>query len=1044
VIALSFPGEYSLMIDKLITLCFKRRHIAWGAAVLIGIYGYISCTQMTVEAYPELDDVTVSITTQVPGLAAEEMEQQITVPLERALVSLPKLSFIRSSSTFALSLITLVFKDGAGEYFARERVLEVLSNITLSPGIQPSIDPLTGSGGEIYRYTLESNSKNLMELSEIQRWIVMLGLQQVPGIADVNNFGGFTKEFQLTVNPLKLRSYNLVLNDVVNAINNNSAFAGGGRVSRGEQSYIVRGVGQIRTLDELGSVVVTQHDGVSVLVKDLGRLEFGHKEREGILGKNHNADTIEGIVQMRKGENAAQVLKGVHAKVKELQDRLTPMDVKIMPYIDRDDLVQLTINKITHTVIEGILLVCFVLMLFLGNLRSALVVAVAIPAALVTVFILMNLTHMPANLFSLGSIDFGVIVDGAIVVMESILRRREEYPDKALTVEDTLKATSYVARPIFFATLIIISAYLPLFAFEHAEGKLFTPMAYTVSFALLGALICSLVLVPGLTYTALRKPQKMMHNRPLLWLTSQYRVLLRQLLKRPGIAYALGILTLLMVLFLGITAGREFLPELDEGALWLQVELPSGLSLEKANDMASKLRQTLLQHPEVSFVVTQLGRNDDGTDPWTPSHIEVPVGLKPYSQWPVHETKAQFIAKLTAQFAKMPGYTIGISQPIVDNVNDLIGGAHSPLALRIYGTDLKECRRIGNEIVRILKTIRGTASASLFQEPPIPQITVQIDRDKIARYGINVSDITNLIQTGLSGLPVTTIYVENRNYAATARFPKQDKSSSASLGNLFVNSSTGAKIPLAELASIKYKMGESNISHEEGQREVTVRMDNRGRDLTSYLKEAQTRINKEVYFDTSKFHLEWAGQFQSQERAEKRLIYILGLMLILMGLLLFFEFQKLHLVFLILGVVPMATLGGLVTLHLTGETLNVATAVGFIALFGVSVQNAIIMIANIRRVRTTNSSLSRSVVDGAVERLRPVLMTATVASFGMLPAALATGVGTDVQRGLATVIVGGLAVATLLTLFILPTYYYTLERFIERGGATLKPWRTKR
>lgn len=719
------------------------------------------------------------------------------------------------------------------------------------------------------------------------------------------------------------------------------------------------------------------------------------------------------------------------------------LDTRIVPYLDRDNLVRLTIDKISHTVIEGIVMVCLVLLLFLGNLRSALVVAVAIPAALVSVFILMNLTQMPANLFSLGSIDFGVIVDGAIVVMEAILRRREEYPEKVLSMEDTLQATNYVARHIFIATLIIISAYLPLFAFEHAEGKLFKPMAFTVSFALLGALICSLTLIPGLAYTALRQPQKIMHNLPLLWLTDRYRSLLRQFIKYPSIAYVLGIITLLMVLFMGLPTGREFLPELDEGSLWLQVELPAGLSLEKANQMTGTLRNTLLEHPEISFVVSQIGRNDDGTDPWTPSHVEVAVGLAPYSQWPNRETKAQLIARLTAQFAKMPGYTIGISQPIIDGVNDMIGGAHSPLALYIFGDDLRESRKIANQIVGILKTIQGTASASVFQQPPIPQIAIRIDREKIARYGINIADVTNIIQTGVSGSPVTAIYVENRNYNATARFPKENKNGIESLGNLFVSSANGAKILLSELVSIEYKTGESTISHESGNREITVRMANRGRDLTSYLNEAQRRITNEVHFDAQKFHLKWAGQFESQERAEKRLVYIVGIMLILMGILLFFQFQKLHLVFLILGVVPMATLGGLVTLHVTGETLNVATAVGFIALFGVSIQKAIIMIANIRRVRKTNKSLSHAVINGATERLRPVLMTATVASFGMLPAAMATGIGTDVQRGLATVIVGGLAVSTFLTLFILPTYYYTLERFIERGGATLRHWRIK-
>lgn len=1020
------------MIDRLITLCFHRRHIIWGIALLLGAYGYYSCLRMKVEAYPELDDVRVVITTQVPGLAAEEIEQQITVPLERILVSVPQLAIMRSSSTFALSLITLIFKDGATEYFARAQVLEMLSNLSLPPGIQPSIAPLTGSGSEIYRYTLESDTKNLLQLSEIQRWIVMPALKQVQGIAEVNNFGGLTKEFQLTLDPEKLRSLNVSLNEVSTAIGNNSAFAGGGRVTRGEQNYIIRGMGQIHTLDELGAVVVTQRNSTPILIRDLGQVEFGHKEREGILGKNYNPDTLQGIVLMRKGDNPGAILEQVHRTIDRLQEQLKAMGVRIVPYIDRDDLVHLTIHKITHTVLEGILMVCVVLILFLGNWRCALVVTAAIPISLITVFIFMNLTQMPVNLFSLGAIDFGVIVDGAIVVMETILRRRERYPQYTLTGEEVLTATRQVARPIFFATLIIISAYLPLFAFEHAEGKLFKPMAYTVSVALFGALICALVLIPGLSYTALRRPQAPHHNRVLAWFETRYRVALQQLLRKQYWAYLAGVVTLVLVIVLGMTAGREFLPEIDEGSLWLQVELPPGLSLEQGSAMASQLRAKLLRHPEVSYAVTQLGRSDDGTDPWTPSHIEAPVGLKPYAQWPHQHSKAELIHQLSLEFAQMPGYSIGITQPIIDGVNDLVGGAHSPLALRIYGDDLDECRRIGREVVKVLKSIKGTALASLFQEPPVPQLTIRVEREKIARYGINVSDITQLIQTGLGGAPITNIYVGKRVYSATARFRKQEKNSIQALGDLIISSPSGAKISLAELATIEYHTGESNIAHEQGERQVTVRMDNRGRDLTSYLNEAKRRIAAEVHFDPKEFRLEWAGQFQSQARAEERLLYILSVMFVVMGILLFMQFQQLHLVLLILGVVPMATLGGLVTLHLTGETLNVATAVGFIALFGVAVQNAIIMIANIRRMRTSHKSLRWAVVDGAAERLRPVLMTATVASFGMLPAALATGVGTDVQRGLATVIVGGLAIATLLTLFILPSYYFSLTRFLER------------
>ncbi|MDR3454572.1 MAG: CusA/CzcA family heavy metal efflux RND transporter [Rhodoferax sp.] len=1019
------------MINQIIELCFRRRHLAWVLAILVSIYGYISWTRMAVEAYPELSDVTVQVTTQVPGLAAEEIEQQITTPLERALSNTPGLVTMRSSSTFALSLITLVFKDGAEDYFVRQRILERIGTVTLPAGVQPGLDPVSGPAGEIYRYTLESDSKNLMELSEIQRWIVEPAFKQVPGVADVNNFGGFTKEFQLELDPAQLQHYGVVLNDVVNAINNNSANAGGGRIARGEQSYVVRGIGQIHSLNDLGSVVVTQSNGVPVLLRQLGKLQFGHQEREGILGKDNNPDTIEGIVLMLKYENPSRVLEGVHAKVVQLNKRLAPMGVKIAPYIDRDDLVKLTIEKVSHTVLEGIGLVFIVLILFLGSPRSAVVAAVAIPIALVTVFILMAATKMPANLFSLGAIDFGIIVDGAIVVMEAILRRREEQPDVELQEEDILETAGHVARPIFFATLIIIAAYLPLFAFERAEGKLFTPMAYTVAYALLGALACSITLIPGLAYAALRMPRKVFHNRPLEWLTARYRSTLGKLLNHTWLAYLIGALTLATVVLLGATAGREFLPELDEGTLWLQVDLPSGLSLDKASDMAAELRHTLREFPEVSYVVTQIGRSDGGTDPWTPSHIEAPVGLKPYGEWPNGETKAQLVARLNQRFANMPGFSVGISQPIIDGVNDMIGGAHSPLVLRVYGADLKEARRIGNQIVDILQTIRGTASASLFQEPPIPQVVIKVDREKAARFGINAADIAALIQTGVGGAPVTTVYVGDRIYNVTVRFPKSSKSGTEALGNLFLNSSSGAKIALSQVASITLQTGESTISHEGSERQITVRVDNRGRDLTSYLAEAQKRIDSEVKFDPQKFHLEWAGQFENERRAQARLVVILGGVLLLMAVLLFFQFGKIRQAVLILGVVPMATLGGLITIHLTGETLNVATAVGFIALFGVSVQNGIIMVANFRRVRGEGLPLNETVIEGAAERLRPILMTATVASFGMLPAALATGVGTDVQRNLATVVVGGLIVSTLLTLFILPTYYFAMERFFE-------------
>ncbi len=1020
------------MIDKIIAWCLHRRGLVFGIAMLVAIYGHYAWTQLAVEAYPELSDVTVQVTTQVPGLAAEEIEQQITTPLERALAGTPGLTSMRSSSTFGLSLITLVFRDGAEIYWSRQRVTERIAGVTLPQGVTPGLDPVSGPAGEIYRYTLESDTHNLMELSEIQRWKVIPALQQVPGVANVDNFGGFTKEFQLEVDPQKLLQFGVGMNDVIAALSANNTNAGGGRVTRGEQSYVIRGEGLMRSLKDMGDIVVTQHNGDPIRVRDLGTLQDGHQIREGILGKDGNPDTIEGIVDLLLGENPSMVLKGIHAKVDELNRQLAPSGVRIVPFLDRDDLVQATVSKVGHTVIEGVALVCLVLILFLGSPRAALVAAVTIPFALITTFIVMHFTRMPANLFSLGAIDFGVIVDGAIVVTEAILRKREARPEAYLHEADVLSAVKQVARPIFFATLIIITAYAPLLAFERAEGKLFSPMAHTVGYALLGALLCAITLVPALAWLALRKPRKMFHNKPLERLQKGYHRTLERLLGHPRVTYAIVIGALAAVIALGMTIGREFLPDLDEGSLWVQVQLPSGLSLEKASDMASEYRRVVGAFPEVSYVVTQLGRNDTGSDPWTPSHIESGVGLKPYAKWPSGESKAEFIRHLNGRLQQIPGISVGISQPIIDGENDMVGGAHSPLVLRVYGEDFKELRRIGGEIVDVLKTVRGTADASIFQEPPIPQLTVTVDRDAAARYGINVADINTLIQTGVGGAPITQAYVEDRVYNVTAHVPHQVAADPEALGKLVLTAPSGARVPLAMVTHIVLQTGESTIAHEGAERQLTVRIDNRDRALSDYLAEAQDKIAAKVKFDPQKYHLEWAGQFENQQRAQARLVLVMGLVLAVMAVFLFAEFGNLRQALLVLGVVPLAALGGLVSLHVKGETLNIATAVGFIALFGVAVQNGIIMVSNFNRMRRDGHGVRDAVLIGSAERFRPVLMTATVASIGMLPAALATGIGTDVQRGLATVVVGGLVIATLLTLFILPALYDVLERFMER------------
>src|ERR1700722_13922995 len=945
------------MINQFVALCFRKRLVVRLIAILIAIYGIYAWTQLAIDAYPLLSPVSVQVTTQVPGLAAEEAEQQLTIPLERALNGTPGLVNMRSVSVFALSQINLLFRDGAEDYWTRQRVLERIGGVTLPAGAQPSLDAVTSPEGEIYRYTLESDTKNLMELSEIQKWIVQPALRSVPGVADVDNFGGLTRQFRLDLDPTELLRYNVGVNDVLNAINNNTSNAGGGRVARGDQTFIFRGVGLIHDLNDLGNVVVTQNNSVPVLVRDLGTLSYAHQEAEGILGKNNNPATVEGIVELLKYFNASQAIAGIHAKLDELKKELDPQDVHIVPYIDRGNLVEATVTKIGRTLLEGVGLVIVVLMLFLGSPRSALVVAITIPLAVVSILILMNAAHMSASMLSLGALDFGVIVDGAIVVTENILRRRESKPTEELTEEDVKSATSQVARPIFFATLIIITAYFPLFTLQRGEAALFTPMAYTVGYALFGALLCTLALIPGMAYLALRRPRAAFRNRPLEWLTRGYRSLLNRLLNVPSLSFLATGFAFGAVGLLGGQVGRDYLPDLDEGALWLQVQLPSGLSLEAASEMANELRRTIREFPEVSYVVTQLGREDEAVDAWTPSHIEAPVGLTPYDTWPEGETKADFVRKLNARLGQLPGINSGINQPISDMVYDLVGGAHSSLVIRVVGDDLAEDRRIAGETIGVLRKIRGTAQASIFQEPPLPQIAIEADRAAAARYGINVSDITNLIQNGIGGGATPRVFVGDRVYNLTLRFPLRSRSDPEALGSLPLTSSSGAQVPLSQVATVKQQNGESVITRENNHRNLTIRVDLAGRDMVSYLDEVKARIAQSVQFDQSKHHLEYGGQYENQQRAQARLTLILGLVLGLMCLLLFTEFGRLRQALLILGIVPLAAFGGLLALYIRDETLNVATAVGFIALFGVAVQNGIIMVANLNRMRETGASL---------------------------------------------------------------------------------------
>lgn len=1019
-------------MKKIIYTAIHRRGLMFVLFLFLAVVGYYSWTKLAIDAYPDIADTTVQVVTQVPGLAAEEIEQQISIPIERAMNGMPGLNVMRSKNTFGLSTVVLVFDDGIDDYWARQRVQERLVDVELPYDAVPGLNPLTSPTGEIFRYVLESDQLDIRELTDLHKWVVIPRLKQVTGVADVSNFGGITTQYQIEVNPHKMEQYNVTLGDITEKIEKNNVNAGGSMLSRGDLSYVIRGIGLVKDLKDLGRIVIKTENGIPVYLDDLGTLKYGNLERKGVLGffdgVRDYSDGVEGIVQMLRGENPSQVLEGVHRAVDELNNETLPKGTHLHVFMDRTNLVDTTLHTVSHTLFEGMVLVVLVLILFLGNWRGALLVALTIPLSLLIAFILMQLTDIPANLLSLGAIDFGILVDGAIVMMETVLKKRERHPNELLTEESILRRTTEVARPIFFSTLIIITAYLPLFAFEHIEKKLFTPMAYTVGYALLGALAVALFLIPGLAFYAYRKPRKIYHNRWLEKLGDIYHKQIIALLDKPKRVLMPLLVILVAAGVLSYTVGKDFLPPLDEGAIWIQVQLPPGISIEKSKEMGAELRKAVKQFEEVSYVMTQVGRDDEGAEAFSLSHIECGVGLKPYDTWKFGKTKADLIEEMSEKLSAMPGYTVSFSQPIIDMVMDQIAGAHSDLAIKVYGDDITDTRHIADKVVNVLRTIPGAADVAIDQEPPLPQLQIIADRDRIAQYGLNFSDVADMIELAIGGKAISQIFVGSKSYDVICRFDDASRNSPESIGNLLLTNGAGAKIPLSQVAEVKMTTGASTISREMNRRHLTIHINLRGVDLTEFLNKANRLIDKEVNYNHDTVHLQWAGQFENQHRAYNRLAAVVPLALGIMLLLLFAACGKFRQAALMMCVVPLALFGGMLALNVRGMTLNVSSAVGFIALIGVAIQNGVIMISHINNLRSRDRGFKQSIITGAKHRFRPILMTATVAVLGLLPASLSTGIGSDVQRPLATVIVYGLLFATVITLYVLPALYYLVEK----------------
>lgn len=1022
------------MINRIVNWALDHRvlmSVVFGALCGIGV---IAWNGLSIDAYPDISDTTVQIVTQVPGLATEEIEQQITIPVERAVAGIPDVNILRSKNSFGISTVILVFDDKVDDYWARQRVTERLSGLELPYDAVPELNPLTAPTGEIYRYVLKSTDglHDLRSLTDIHKWTVIPYLRKIQGIADVSNYGGITTQYQIELSPDKLTEYGVSLTDVVEKIEQNNINAGGSLLSEGSLGYVVRGIGLVNDLDALGDIVVKSVNGIPVYLKDLGELKYGNLERKGVLGYVDDEctydDAVEGIVQMLRGENPSDVLKKVHQAVDELNKGILPRGVEIHPFLDRTHLVNQTLNTVSHTLLVGMSLVIVILFVFLGNLRGAVIVAITIPISLLIAFILMKLTGMPANLLSIGAIDFGILVDGSIVMMETILKKRERYPDEELTVDQVKKRAKDVARSIFFSTIIIITAYMPLFAFEHIERRLFTPMAYTVGYALLGALLTALLLTPTLSYVAYHMPQNMRRNKWLEKLTIWYTGVTEKILAETRLVISVLAITFIGAVVLSITVGKDFLPTLDEGSIWVQVQLPSGLSIEQSKQMADEMRNRLKAFDETSYVMTQLGRDDEGAECFSLSHIEVGVGLKPYNTWKSKRTKAELVAAMSDTINMMPGYTAGFSQPIIDMVMDQVAGTHSDLALKIYSDDLETTRTIADQIVNLLSKVPGASDVAIDQEPPSPQLQISIDRQRIAQYGLNASDVADLIEIAIGGKAVSQIFSGSKVYDITCRYAEKYRDTPEKIAALTLTTESGVKVPLSAVATVKTSLGASTIMREMNQRYTLVRLNLRGSDLTTFVNKSNSLIEENIEYDHEAVHLQWAGQFDNRNRAFNRLLLVIPLTLIVMFILLILAFGNVRQAVLLMSVVPLALFGGMLALNIREMTLNVSSAVGFIALIGVAIQNGVIMITHINNLRNEGRPLRNAVVSGASHRMRPVLLTASVAILGLFPASISTGIGSDVQRPLATVIVYGLLFATVITLFILPTIYYLIEK----------------
>lgn len=1052
------------MIRNILIQALNTRWAVIAGAVVLMIGGIICFKLMKIEAYPDIADTNVIVIAPYEGRAAEEVEQQVTVPLERALNTVPNVTSRRSRTIFGLSLVQLNFEDGVSDYFARAQVNEHLATAELPDGVVPQLGPLTSAVGEIFRYVVEAPpTYTPMQLRDLQDWVIRPYLLQTPGVADIVTFGGPVKQYHVLTSPDKLRKYNLTLQQLMDAVSKNNQNTGGNIVERGGQGFAVRGLGALKSTQDLESIVVSNVNGVPVYVRDVASVEVNPPPPQGILGyTNASAGVdensgVEGIISMRRGENPTEVLKAMTQKMQDLQANELPKDVHLRVVYDRSTLVNYTLTTVSHTLFEGISIVVIILILFLGNIRSALVVALTIPFSLLFAFILMRLTGVPANLLSLGAIDFGIIVDGACVMAAHLIHKfKHATPEERSEgiVKLTLNAAQEVGREIFFSVTIIILAYLPILTMQRVEGKLFSPMAITLAFAVVGSMIAALTIIPVLISFAykkeLLKTEDHHHKKPgffarfnlLAWLEKKYAILVEKVLTRAKPVTIIGFAIVFILLGLGSKVGTEFLPALDEGSIFMRSFLPAGTNIHENQKIAPIIRHIAASHPQIETVITQSGRNDDGTDPFPSNRTEILMMLKDYSGWVHDTTKAELVQTIKNQLQRaLPGAQLSFGQPIIDQVTEIVNGSAADLAIEISGDDLIYMRKVADSIVNIVRVIPGATETGIEQEGQQDQLSIKIDRQAAARYGINVADIQTMVEAAIGGKQVSNLYDGTKKYDVIVRYYPQARNNIDVIRSLQVPTPSGALIPMSQLADIQLTPGQTNIYRGDGKRLLTVKTNIRGRDQGGFVAEAQKKVGAAIHMPQG-YTIAYGGQFENLERASKQLAIAIPLTVLIVLLVLFILFRNIRYALMTFACIFFALAGGISALLIRGYNFNVSAGVGFVSLFGISVMAGVLLISSYNREREMfpREDLRTVVSRASSQQLRAVMMMLIVAIIGLIPAAKSSGIGSDVQRPLATVIIGGLTTTLLFTPFLLPPFYYWMEkRKLEKAARQAPP-----